>query len=69
VLDFLFPECGLRSSAEFSSELGAHRFILKHCHSREGGNPSPDRYVLTIGFMKPIVQAMDSRLRGNDDGM
>jgi hypothetical protein len=36
-------------------------------HSREGGNPSPDRLALSTGFLLTYCLVMDSRLRGNDD--
>ena len=36
-------------------------------HSREGGNPTPERQAYSAPFSKPIVPVMDSRLRGNDE--
>jgi tRNA pseudouridine55 synthase len=36
-------------------------------HSRAGGNPSPDLDNTDSGCLVPIVQVLDSRLRGNDE--
>jgi hypothetical protein len=39
------------------------------CHSRIGGNPSPNHHFAEQQHLMPNAQVMDSRLRGNDEAL